>query len=645
MKLPLLTISAVVLLIALPVRAEDDVDRFAKHVKTSPAELRAAGAAKALSGDPGLRRAFLLETAQKAPPHAAALPLLVHLAQQDEDPKVRLAALKLVGHVGVVCDRDALRAIFFPELRRRMTVEKAGPEERAALEETIRLARFFKLDQEVSRDLDSVYKGSDFVLRSIAFQALAELAEPSLDEKLVRPACFTVLDATAGFSVFDRRCALREIAKRQDKNALARATAALGEGPLAIEAASAFGELGDARGLDALRGIDRTASHGLRAEAFRARARLDDARLPDELAAFLGDDNAGLLERLIESLGEMRSDAPKKLLESLAQGKLPAAREERRVLEHHEDELEKERRRFKRAAGLALLARGEAPGLDVVKAELASKDFGQGELEGLAAKVMRLPHATGLVVTVLEDARFGDTARLLAAGRAGEEKLADALPLLEKIAADETLPVRLRLEARASRYELGAKDALGDLLGFMKDHDDVVRNDEEPTLVDSKVKLHRYAGSALVPFVERLEKKKEEASLEVFLELLAPETAPIGTAAPAKPAAGKTDGKTDGKTVSKPAAKQDPKPSPGARRARDQFLRARAVVAAARVAGPKAAKVLARGLADPMSEVRAAALREIGRLSGKFTLPLGADASEETKATKLAQAWLGQQGE
>ncbi len=630
-----------VVFLAAPVRADDDIDRFAKHYKTSAAELRAAGAAKALSSDPALRRQFLLETAQAAPPRAAALPLLVHLAQQDEDPKVRLAALKLTGHVGVVCDRDALRAIFFPELRRRMAVEKAGPEERAALEETVRLARFFKLDQEVSRDLDSVFKGTDFVLRSIAFQALAELAEPSLDEKLVRPACFTVLDATAGFSVFDRRCALREIARRQDKNALARATAALGEGPLAIEAAAALGELGDARGLEALRGIDRTASHGLRAEAFRARARLDDSRLPDELASMLEDDNAGLLERLVESLGAMRSDAPRKLLESLAQGKLPAAREERRVLEHHEDELEKERRRFKRAAGLALLARGEAPGLDVVKAELASKDFAQGELEGLATKVMRLPHATGLVVTVLDDPRFGDTARLLAAGRAGEERLADALPLLEKIAADETLPVRLRFEARASRYELGAKGALSDLLGFLKDKDDAVHNDEEPMLVDWKVKLRRYAGSALVPFVERLEKKKEESSLEVFFELLAPETAPIGTAAPAKAPAGKTDGKT----VSKPGAPtKDPKQNPPSRRARDQFLRARVVVAAARVAGPKAARVIARGLADPMSEVRAAALREIGRLSGKFTLPLGADAAEEAKAAKLAQAWLRQQG-
>ena len=66
--------------------------------------------------------------------------------------------------------------------------------------------------------------------------------------------------------------------------------------------------------------------------------------------------------------------------------------------------------------------------------------------------------------------------------------------------------------------------------------------------------------------------------------------------------------------------------------------------AAARIGGKDAAPQLARGLRDSRAVVRAAALREIGRLSGKYQLDLGATSKDEKKVWGVAVAWLKSEG-
>jgi hypothetical protein len=112
--------------------------------------------------------------------------------------------------------------------------------------------------------------------------------------------------------------------------------------------------------------------------------------------------------------------------------------------------------------------------------------------------------------------------------------------------------------------------------------------------------------------------------------MLKPEGAPLGTPRPASAPASKParDATTGGER-----SDLDDRP----RRVKDQFVRRRAVEVGARLGSTRA---LALGLTDTASEVRAAALREIGKLSGKFALAFGADSAEESKVRKVALAWL-----
>src|SRR5262245_42829549 len=152
---------AVLALVLVPalVRAEDEIERFAKKVKgPSASQLLGAGADKALARDPAVRRKFILETAKNPSPPEAALPIALHLAAADEEDRNRVGAWKVVAHVGVACDRDDVRARVLPEVRRHETVSPTGPEERGALEELVRLCKWFRLDKEVAKDWERIFK-------------------------------------------------------------------------------------------------------------------------------------------------------------------------------------------------------------------------------------------------------------------------------------------------------------------------------------------------------------------------------------------------------------------------------------------------------------------------------------------------------
>src|SRR5205085_12692114 len=73
---------------------------------------------------------------------------------------------------------------------------------------------------------------------------------------------------------------------------------------------------------------------------------------------------------------------------------------------------------------------------------------------------------------------------------------------------------------------------------------------------------------------------------------------------------------------------------------RNQFVRRSIAISAARIGGEKAAPQLARALRDSRAVVRAAALEQIGRISGKYTLDVGSTAAEEHAVFAQAVAWL-----
>ena len=597
--------------------------KLAKKLDVPLEPLEAAGGERLL-GDTAARRALLVDLGAR--PRGELLPLVLELALHEREFELQLGAVKLLSVVGLEADREVYLGRFLPALP-RLLADKVDKVHLAAMDEELRLARWFRCDPELAPLLERTFQGKNFRLAQKAFQGLVELEYPPLRAELVERALREVLDPRTRFGLFERKRAVLESGRRRGPASAAELAELLfKDGPVAIECAQALGELGDASVLPRLRRVDRTASHALRIPAYQARGKLGDLQLLQEVEAAFQSDHAAIQAAIVQALAGHPAPEAGALLERLAP--------------HVTDP------DLRREVALARLARGDAGDLALLRERLAADPPD----EALAGQVLAIEHAAAgpLVVSILELPALPEGLRARAADRAGSLRLAEALPGLRKLLEGE--PRAARLRAAASLVQLGEPDGVAAVGSALKGLEVVSREDVQTGLG----KARRFSGSPLVDVARRWARDGTVAALPLLADWLDP-PAPRSRPGPDRP---DPQDPASRERADAPAAPTPPAwPAwarhPNVRRGLAEALGALALEAqrlpepqaeAARPGLARAIAALARALDDPAGLVRAAALSGLSRLSRRAELPSGAGPAAEPAAREAVLAWLKERG-
>ncbi|MDF1666293.1 MAG: HEAT repeat domain-containing protein [Planctomycetota bacterium] len=231
----------------------------------------------------------------------------------------------------------------------------------------------------------------------------------------------------------------------------------------------------------------------------------------------------------------------------------------------------------------------------------------------------------------------------------GERKIKFAKKAVSDIYWDKANWGHLKFHAAVSLFELDAKKALSQLQYYMPKYDDNVYKVERRQFVlgQTTFRLKRWSGSGYIEALDKFERTKDKRMLPLILEMLKPTKLTVAVAPDPK---GKKKKKKKSKTTTKTRKKKgelddgQPKGPEPIYRAKNQFVRARAVEIAALIGGEDAAEVLGKAVDDYRSVVRQAAIRAIGEISGRYTLHIGAKLEEECKVRPMALAWLNEKG-
>jgi HEAT repeat protein len=650
-----------------PPRRADPLEALAEKCRAPLEVLREVKAERLLSNDPNARRALLKEIA--AEPRQELFGLVAHMADADKDPKTAIAALGCISGFALLADRDEALRVVRPLAERG--IGKGGQFARHGIEEVQLLTRWFRWDAEIAPFLKGVFEGNDFNLRSFAFRAICDLKNPKVVEDLVRPAAWGVYRSTK-VSLFDRREAIRTLVEMGDRGILPELQKNLrGDGRVAVVSAWSLTRMRDPSSLEELRRIDSTAVHALRKPCWIARCLLDDPLCLEEIERVVSDKNehAEIKRSFTAALGEMTglAERAKGVLEKLwsAEGLGEGV---------------------KVGAALGLLNLGDARGVALLEKRLAgpwaddpSLRF-QGHAWMCQLRFMddilrvRNKEVGPLLVAMtkvaapehkdrkdkdgkekqLEWWRRGYPREELlpdwyaeyaadAVSQCGEHGLEGTLPRLQELSAFEEPIGHLKFHAFVSRYELGDKRALGSLQKFLPYYDDSITRDFWLSAGQVEIRTSRLKWSTIFDVCakeERLADPSHTDLLEVLLKTRAGADDPMAEGWARRVGGGRGPEGTLGREERSPLER----PPETSYLVRNQFVRRAIALAAGRIAGEKAAPQLARALRDSRAVVRAAALEEIGRISGRYALFVGATEAEEHAVHATAVAWLKEQG-
>jgi len=622
--------------------------RLAKKSGVPLKTLEAVKAERYFSRKRDQRRAFIKDLALK--PRSDTLPLLTFIGTTEtKDESIRRCAIRLYGHLGLLADRREIIARVLPAVRKALSYgPKRGQDQRWAFDELEKMARWFAIDEELARLMVPVFNGKDTNLRSFAFRSFCSIRHEELEEKLVIPACLQVYSATKGYSLFDRWRAVRQLERRRIELIAPALRDRFAKDPkMQLDAFRVFTKWQDRSALGLARGIPKTALHKLRRAAFRARVALADPTTISETAGLFAADHVDMISFCLEELGRLDDDKSLKFLRAAFAAKLyPKARAARWVQMGQSGTVAKERSQIHMAAALALLRRGEWKAAKDLKAVIVGD--GDAKLRRRAASValgIDNAQAASILVAIL-GLKTEDFAaiRLRAVKLAGERKISAARKALGEIYWDKANYGHLKWHSGVSFLEVDGKKALSSLLWYVPKYVDAITKDERRpyNMGQTLFKLKRWQGSGFLESLDKWERTKDPRVLPVILEMLRPVKEAKPTATPKKPK--KKKKRRPSGTKSRSRGKEldfVPKGPAPVYRVKNQFVRARAVEVAALIGGDAAGPVLARAIDDHRTVVRAAALRAIGKLSGRYQLPYGANAAAERKqrATALA-CWL-----
>lgn len=659
--------------------ANSKIKKLAKQTGIAPSILEEIKADRLYSPKLEVRRSLIRDIA--AEPRAEHLPILVLLGLNEKrDEPTRRAAIRLYSHAGLLADRRDIRKHLLPAVKKVIKMKKRGQDQRRTFEELNRLSKWFRLDSDIADVLGPVFEGRDFNLRSLAFRSLCTIEHQRLEQELLVPACLKVYGSTKGYSLFDRFNAVRVLQDRKIE-AIApqlRDNMLAGKDPkMQMHALYTFVEWKDPSTLGLAQKIDTTAVHKMRRAAFRVRTALNDQSCIETLVSWLAKDNINIIQTSLMDLGKLSGERVEKMLERAYEGDLyPGSRAEMWRRKNEPQTIAEEKRRIKLAAAVGLARKKNPKGMRRLKRAIEGDDEVYTELERsyLCDHILRIiEDEDEIIPNELVDELLismlnlrGETFeefRRDAIILVGERKVKDAQPALKKMYWDKSNWGHIKFYVGVSLFELGYPKALKDLIWYMpKYKDDITERDlpkkggrrayirslyKKIVLGNELLEVNRWLGSGYIDVLRKFEKTKDPRMVPLILEMLKPikvgETK--GEPEPAKPSRGKKPKKRGTRERSKEKLDDgQPKGPEPIYAARNQFVRAKAVEVAALIAGEDAKEVLALAIKDYRSVVRAAALRGIGQVSGRYKLPIGASLEEELKARPAAIAWLVEQG-
>lgn len=654
-----LILLAILLIQPLARGASAQVKKLAKITGIPVERLSAIKAERFFSRDVFQRREFMRDLALN--PSVDLLPLVVLIGTKEvDDEPIRRSAIRLYGHFGLLCDRKEIKGQIFPAIRTALSFgAKRGQDQRWAFEELARLSKWFELDADLYELLLPAFQGEDFNLRGLAFKSLCEIRHEVIAKDFLIPACLKVYGSTQGYSLFDRYLAVDELADRAiDRiGPLLRDALAAGQDPkMQIRAFKVFARWKDPSTLPLALKIDGTAVHELRQAAFANRVALSDRTTLSDFMSWLGKDHINVLSYALERIGELPGDEAPKILERALSGKLyPAERVDHWQRRGEAETIENEQESLWQAAAIALLRRGDSSGVEKLKSFIAGDIAGksEGARIALARRVLAVENpAANTLIPVMLSLR-GDPFRGLlesAAIAAGERKLQDAGKDLLALYADPAYEGAIKFQAGVSLVELEKPMAWEVLKTWLPNYkDDETQVDGNRFVLGTlQFELSRWSGSGYLKALAKFDRTRDKKMLPLILGLLQERAPPAGAAPPSKdkkpaPKSGSTTRTRPGKDEKALDDGQPTGPEPSYL-AKNQFVRARAVLIAARIAGAEAKDVLAKAIDDHRSVVRSAAVRAIGEITGRYSLPVGATLAEESKVRPDALAWLVELG-
>lgn len=630
--------------------------------------LREVGAERLLAKDVYERRGFLEEAAKE--PRGDLLPLISTLARREDDWPLKLTCVKLLTLFALRADRDEVAAQVLPMLEENI----AGGETqilRWSLEEVERLNRWFRFDTRLAPLLMRQFEGEDFNLRSLAYRGICDLRHPRLVEELVLPCSWKVYESTK-VNMWDRRQAIRIFVYNDVREALPKLQRNLTrDGRVAVTSAWALGRMLDPSSLKELRKVDFRAVHSLRKLAWLARCRLNDKRCLHEVQRVVSNRNEHdeIKRVFVAMLGDMTEHGREvdKLLEAFARHPSPAVQ---------------------LGAAMARLSRGDAGGVQLVVDTLKGPwpddqtlgRRGKGWMRQLRFMddILRIesPAANRALIAMIdvipkeEDLydeegkeawvewwRHGarrtekmsdwyDEYRADAVSLLGERRVEEALPRLTEVSKDKW--GHIRTHALVSRIEIGDEKAIWALRWYLPRYDDAFYRDYRAIMGKTTIYAKRMKWSSVFDLCDKFERVADAGLylplLDELMRTEEPSDDPMAEGWIAKVDEAHGSG---GTTMRRdPAGDPTLHPPEVAYRLRNQFARRRIVECAARIGAqePKAVEILGRALRDCRATVRAAALTEIGRLSGLYDLPPGSGVEEERKVWLRAVGWVKGKG-
>ncbi|HVY61480.1 MAG TPA: hypothetical protein VHF22_07495, partial [Planctomycetota bacterium] len=230
-----------------------------------------------------------------------------------------------------------------------------------------------------------------------------------------------------------------------------------------------------------------------------------------------------------------------------------------------------------------------------------------------------------------------------AVSECGELGLADTLDRLKELSAFGEKIGHTKFQALVSRWELGDRRALYDLEKFLPYYDDSIMREVWVQAGQVEFRTARKRWSSIFEVCEKAERVNDPKYLDLLELLLRTKSRsedPMASGWVKKVTGGAVDGGTSGREERSKLER----PPEVSYLCRDQFVRRRIAQAAARIAGEKAAPQLARALRDSRSVVRAAALEEIGKISGLYKLDVGSPEKDEHAVFMQAVGWLKSKG-
>lgn len=633
------------------------VRKLAKQTGVSLELLKELKAIRYFHRDVYQRRAFIKDLSTKN--KKELLPLVIYIGlTEKKDEAIRRSCIRMYSHFGLLVDKKEIRTLVLPAIKKALSNKKRPQDQRWGFEELVRLSKWFQMDEEITEMLLPMFQGKDFNLRALSFKALCSVRHKLISEKIIVPACQTVYGSTKGYSLFDRFRAVDQLTERKVEliGPQLRDAMIAGKDPkMQVKSMYVFREWGDPSTLPLAQKIDKTAVHKLRRGAFRLRVALGDKSTLDTVVAMLPKGHIDLICSNLEDLGDLKEEKCKKLFLKLYDGKLyPAERVKQWRRRKLEKTIVEEQRKLKIAACLALLRMGERRGEKYLENVIkGNEEFNDADRRRICAKVLRIEgdQVNGLIKTMVElkSEAFKDY-RQKAVIAVGERKITFAKKAVSDVYWDKSNWGHLKFHAAVTLFELDAKKALSQLQWYMPKYEDDVFTQERRQFVlgQTTFRLKRWTGSGYIEALDKFERTKDKRMLPLILEMLKPTKLTVPGSDPKDKKKGKKPKKsrTTTKTRKKKGELDDgqPKGPEPIYRAKNQFVRARAVEIAALIGGEDAAEVLGKAVDDYRSVVRQAAIRAIGEISGRYTLHVGAKLEEECKVRPMALAWLNEKG-